>query len=58
MLEAGTATEAAAIAAKHGSAIQLPVTDVMLPDRTGGNCREIIRALPKLEQMYISAYRR
>jgi len=57
VLEAGTATDAAAIAAKHGSAIQLLVTDVMLPDRNGRQLAEkLVQALPKLKVMYISGF--
>jgi PAS domain S-box-containing protein len=57
VLEAGTATEAAAIAATHGSAIQLLVTDVMLPDRNGRQLAEnLVQALPKLKVMYISGF--
>jgi CheY-like chemotaxis protein len=57
VLEAGTATEAAAIAAKHGSAIQLLVTDVMLPDRNGRQLAEkLVQSLPKLKVMYISGF--
>lgn len=57
VLEAGTATEAAAIAATHGSAIQLLVTDVMLPDRNGRQLAEkLVQAAPKLKVMYISGF--
>ena len=57
VLEAGTATEAATIAAKHGSAIQLLVTDVMLPDRNGRHLAEkLVQVLPKLKVMYISGF--
>ena len=57
VLEAGTATEAAAIAATHGGAIQLLVTDVMLPDRNGRQLAErLVQALPKLKVMYISGF--
>jgi two-component system cell cycle sensor histidine kinase/response regulator CckA len=57
VLEAGTATEAAALAATHGSAIQLLVTDVMLPDRNGRQLAErLVGALPKLKVMYISGF--
>jgi CheY-like chemotaxis protein len=57
VLEAGTATEAAAIAAKPGSTIQLLVTDVMLPDRNGRQLAEkLVQALPKLKVMYISGF--
>lgn len=57
VLEAGTATEAAAIAAKHGSAIQLLLTDVMLPDRNGRQLAEkLVETLPKLKVMYISGF--
>jgi len=57
VLEAGTATEAAALAATHGSAIQLLVTDVMLPDRNGRELAErLVEALPKLKVMYISGF--
>jgi two-component system, cell cycle sensor histidine kinase and response regulator CckA len=57
VLEAGTFAEAAAIAATHGSAIQLLVTDVMLPDRNGRQLAEkLVQALPKLKVMYISGF--
>jgi two-component system, cell cycle sensor histidine kinase and response regulator CckA len=57
VLEAGTATEAIAIAATHGGAIQLLVTDVMLPDRNGRQLAEkLVQALPKLKVMYISGF--
>jgi len=57
VLEAGTATEASAIAAAHGGAIQLLVTDVMLPDRNGRQLAEkLVQALPKLKVMYISGF--
>lgn len=57
VLEAGTATEAAAIAATQGGAIQLLLTDVMLPDRNGRQLVEkLVEALPKLKVMYISGF--
>jgi len=57
VLEAGTATEAAAIAATHRSAIQLLITDVMLPDRNGRQLAEkLLQASPKLKVMYISGF--
>lgn len=57
VLEAGTAAEAAALAATHGGAIQLLVTDVMLPDRNGRQLAEkLVQALPKLKVMYISGF--
>jgi CheY-like chemotaxis protein len=57
VLEAGTATEAAAIAAAHGDAIDLLVTDVMLPDRNGRQLAEkLVEILPKLKVMYISGF--
>ena len=57
VLEAGTATEAAEIAATHGGAIQLLVTDVMLPDRNGRQLAEkLVQTLPKLKVMYISGF--
>jgi hypothetical protein len=57
VLEAGTATEAAAIAATHVGAIQLLVTDVMLPDRNGRQLAEgLVQALPKLKVLYISGF--
>lgn len=57
VLEAGSATEAAAIAAAHGDAIQLLVTDVMLPDRNGRQLAEkLVEVLPKLKVMYISGF--
>jgi two-component system, cell cycle sensor histidine kinase and response regulator CckA len=57
VLEAGTATEAAGIAATHGGAIQLLVTDVMLPDHNGRQLAEkLVQALPKLKVMYISGF--
>ena len=57
VLEAGTATEAAAIATKHSGAIQLLVTDVMLPDRNGRQLAEkLVQSLPKLKVMYISGF--
>jgi len=57
VLEAGTAAEAAAIAAAHGTAIQLLVTDVMLPDRNGRQLAEkLVQTLPKLKVMYISGF--
>ena len=57
VLEAGTATEAAAIAAAHGDAIQLLVTDVMLPDRNGRQLAEkLVEVLPELKVMYISGF--
>jgi len=57
VLEAGTANEAAAIAATHGSAIQLLLTDVMLPDYNGRQLAEkLIGVLPKLKVMYISGF--
>ena len=57
VLEAGTAKEAAEIAATHGGAIQLLVTDVMLPDRNGRQLAEkLVGSLPKLKVMYISGF--
>jgi signal transduction histidine kinase/CheY-like chemotaxis protein len=57
VLEAGTATEAATIAATHGGAIQLLLTDVILPDRNGRQLAEkLAHALPKLKVMYISGF--
>ena len=57
VLEASTATEAAGIVATHAGAIQLLVTDVMLPDRNGRQLAEkLVQALPKLKVMYISGF--
>lgn len=57
VLEAGTATEAAALAVTHGSGIQLLLTDVMLPDRNGRQLAEnLVAALPQLKVMYISGF--
>jgi two-component system, cell cycle sensor histidine kinase and response regulator CckA len=57
VLEAGTATEAATIAAKHGGTIELLVTDVMLPDRNGRQLAEkLVAALPKMKVLYISGF--
>jgi CheY-like chemotaxis protein len=57
VLEAGTAAEAAALAAAHKDAIQLLLTDVMLPDRSGRQLAEqVVQALPKLKVMYISGF--
>jgi CheY-like chemotaxis protein len=57
VLEAGTAAEAAAIAAAQGSALQLLLTDVLLPDRNGRQLAEkLIEALPGLKVMYISGF--
>jgi len=57
VLEAGTAAEAATVAATHGAAIQLLVTDVMLPDRNGRQLAEkLVETLPKLKVMYISGF--
>ena len=57
VLEAGTAAEAAAIARTHGGAIQLLVTDVMLPDHNGRQLAgQLVEALPKLKVMYISGF--
>ena len=57
VLEAGSATEAVAIAAAHGGAIQLLLTDVMLPDRNGRQLAEqLLEALPELKVMYISGF--
>ena len=50
VLEAGTVTEAAALAATHGGAIQLLVTDVMLPDRNGRQLAEnLVEASAEIE---------
>lgn len=57
VLEAGTAAEAAAMAAANGNAIRLLVTDVMLPDRNGRQLAEkLVQALPNLKVMYISGF--
>jgi len=57
VLEAGTAVEADTIAATHGGAIQLLLTDVMLPDRNGRQLAEkLVEVLPKLKVMYISGF--
>jgi PAS domain S-box-containing protein len=57
VLEAGTAAEAVVVAAEHGTAIQLLLTDVMLPDRNGRQLAEkLVQAQPKLKVMYISGF--
>ncbi|MEO8052034.1 MAG: response regulator [Acidobacteriota bacterium] len=56
VLEAGTAAEAAAIAAAH-QAIHLLVTDMMLPDHNGRQlAKKLVESLPGLRVMYISGY--
>ncbi len=60
VLEAGTATEAAAIAATHGGAIQLLLTDVMLPDRNGRQLAEkLVRGTAEAEgDVHLRLHRR
>ena len=57
VLEAGSATEAVAVAATHGGPIQLLLTDVMLPDRNGRQlATQLLETRPGLKVMYISGF--
>ncbi len=57
VLEAGSATEALAVASGHDGPIHLLLTDVMLPDRNGRELAKQLReALPEVKVMYISGY--
>ncbi len=57
VLEAGSAREAIAVAAQHRGRIDLLLTDVMLPDRSGREVAEQMREmLPGLKVLYISGF--
>jgi two-component system cell cycle sensor histidine kinase/response regulator CckA len=57
VLEAASAEDAVAVASAHEGTLDLLVTDVMLPGRTGRQLAEQLReALPKLKVLYISGF--
>ena len=57
VLEAGTPDEAVEVARQHGDRIQLLITDMMLPQRSGRQlAEELKRRLPKLKVLYVSGY--
>ncbi|HEV2202283.1 MAG TPA: response regulator [Bryobacteraceae bacterium] len=57
VIEAGSATEAAALAAAQERPVELLVTDVMLPDRHGPELAgQLLEMLPELKVLYISGY--
>lgn len=57
VLEAGSVTEALAVAAGHTGPIHLLLTDVMLPDRNGRELAKQLReSLPDVKVLYISGY--
>ncbi len=57
LLEAGSGEEALSVADRHGSAIHLLVTDMMMPGMNGRELAERLRALrPGLPVLYISGY--
>ena len=57
VLEAGSAEEALTIAVSHGNAIQLLLTDVMLPGMSGPDlARRMFESSPSLKVLYISGY--
>ena len=57
VLEAGSVSEALAAASEHRGSLDLLVSDVMLPDRSGRELAEQLReALPSLKVLYISGY--
>jgi CheY-like chemotaxis protein len=57
VLEAGDGDEAFAVAARHGGAVHLVVTDIVMPEMGG---RELVRRLraerPALRVLYVSGY--
>ena len=57
VLEAGSAEEAIATAAGHGGPIDLLLTDVMLPGRSGRQlANQLLETLPALRVLYISGF--
>jgi DNA-binding NtrC family response regulator len=57
VVEAGSASEALAAASAHDTPIQLLLTDVMLPDRSGRQVAEqLTSSMPKLKVLYISGF--
>jgi signal transduction histidine kinase len=57
VLEAGSVKEGLAVASAHHGSLDLLVSDVMLPDRSGRELAEQLReSLPTLKVLYISGY--
>jgi PAS domain S-box-containing protein len=57
VMEAGSAEEAVNVAKAHGSPVQLLLTDVMLPDRSGRQVAEQLNAsITGLKVLYISGF--
>ena len=57
VVEAGNASEAIAAAQTHSAPVQLLLTDVMLPDRSGRQVAEqLSAAMPALKVLYISGF--
>jgi CheY-like chemotaxis protein len=57
VVEASTATEAAALAATQVRPVELLVTDVMLPDQSGTTlAQHLCEQLPALKVLYMSGY--
>jgi CheY-like chemotaxis protein len=57
VLEAGSAAEAVTVAVNHGAPIQMLVTDVMMPGRSGRELADQFReTMPNLKVLYISGF--
>ena len=57
VIEAGSADEAIKVATSHKSPVQLLLTDVMLPDRSGRHVAEELNAgIANLKVLYISGF--
>jgi PAS domain S-box-containing protein len=57
VLEARNGLEALSVAKNHGAAIQLVVTDVVMPQMSGGElAREVEQLLPATKVLFVSGY--
>lgn len=57
VIEANNGVEALALAKRHSSAIDLLVTDVVMPNMSGGElARKIVQVLPGIKLLFVSGY--
>jgi PAS domain S-box-containing protein len=57
VLEAGSANEAMTVALIHGAPIQLLLTDIMLPDRSGRQiAQQFYESVPGIKVLYVSGF--
>ena len=57
MIEANNGVEALAMAQQHSSAIDLLVTDVVMPSMSGGElARKVVQVVPGIKLLFVSGY--